>query len=124
MPNLTSVRRLIRLYEDDSNYFVLLMISYTITGSKVKVEQVHFVPIEFMAWDCLTIGALGWGQIQIADASRIHIIEGYSRKAWMLGLCNAMLDFYPGEIAKITDRITYIEEVKQSWQDKPDTWSS
>ena len=31
----------------------------------IQVQKVHFVPIEFLSWDCLTIGALGWGQIQI-----------------------------------------------------------
>ena len=34
MPNLTSVRRLARFYEDDTNYFVLLMVSYHLVGSK------------------------------------------------------------------------------------------
>ena len=87
------------------------------------METAYFVPIEFLGWDCLTIGALGWGQIQIANANNINIVQGYSRKQWMLGLCDAMLDFYPREIAKITDRIGYIESVRQSWQDKPDIWS-
>ena len=30
MPNLTSVERLARLYEDDSNYFVLLFVRYQV----------------------------------------------------------------------------------------------
>ena len=123
MPNLTSVRRLIRLYEDDSNYFVLLMVKYRLSQAHIHVDAAQFVPIEFLSWDCLTIGALGWGQIQIANANHINIIDGYSRKQWMLDLCDAMLSFYPREIAKITDRIGYIESVKQTWQDKPDTWN-
>ncbi len=124
MPNLTSVRRLAHLYEDDTNYFLLLMVKYRLDGTRLVVETVHFVPIEFLAWDCLTIGALGWGQIQIANANNINILPGYSRKLWMLQLCDAMLDFYPKEIAKITDRIGYIESVKQTWQDKPDIWNT
>ena len=123
MPNLTSVQRLARLYEDDQNYFVLLMVKYRLDDIHLIVDTVHFVPIEFLAWDCLTIGALGTGQIQIANANHINIIDGYSRKRWMLELCDVMLDFYPREIAKITDRIGYIESVKQAWQDKPDIWS-
>ena len=124
MPNLTSVRRLIRLYEDDRNYFLLLMVKYSLDGTKLDVQNVHFVPIEFLAWDCLTIGALGWGQIQIANANNINIEQGYSRKRWMLELCDAMLNFYPKEIAKIEDRIGYIESAKQTWQDKPDIWTT
>ena len=124
MPNLTSVRRLIRLYEDDRNYFLLLMVKYGLDGTKLDVQNVHFVPIEFLAWDCLTIGALGWGQIQIANANNINIEQGYSRKRWMVELCDAMLNFYPKEIAKIEDRIGYIESAKQTWQDKPDIWTT
>ena len=124
MPNLTSVQRLARLYEDDQNYFVLLMVKYRLDDIHLIVDTVHFAPIEFLAWDCLTIGALGTGQIQIANANHINIIDGYSRKRWMLELCDVMLDFYPREIAKITDRIGYIESVKQTWQDKPDIWNT
>lgn len=80
MPNLTSVERLARLYEDDANYFVALMIKYSLAGNTVVVEGCHFVPIEFLSWDCLTIGALGWGQIQIANANIISVLEGYPRK--------------------------------------------
>ena len=124
MPNLTSVRRLVRLYEDDTNYFLLLMVKYKLSGTRLDVETVHFVPIEFLRWDCLTIGALGWGQIQIANANNINIVQGYSRKQWMLELCDAVLNFYPREIAKITDRIGYIESVRQTWRDKPEMWNT
>jgi hypothetical protein len=71
MPNLISVERLARFYEDDKNYFVVLMVSYDIDGLRAVIEQVKFVPIEFLGWDCLTIGALGWGQIQIANSNII-----------------------------------------------------
>jgi len=70
MPNLTSVERLARFYEDDMNCFVVLTVSYTIDGTKVKAEDVHFVPIEFLSWKCLTIGALGWGR----SRSRIRTV--------------------------------------------------
>ena len=58
MPNLTSVERLSRFYEDDKNYFVILKINYRIQGPKVSIEKAIFVPIEFLSWDCLTLGAL------------------------------------------------------------------
>ena len=116
MPNLTSIRRICRLYEDDSNFFVILMLRYKVEGTRVRVDEIHFVPIEFLSWSCLTIGALGWGQIQIADANRIEINPTTTRKAWMLGLCDAMMEFYPREIAKINDRIDFITEVRQTWE--------
>lgn len=61
MPNLTSVERLVRFYEDDSNFFTILLISYSVQDVRAIVTNVTFVPIEFLGWDCLTIGALGWG---------------------------------------------------------------
>jgi len=69
MPNLTSVERLARFYEDDFNYFVMLLVKYNMQGTHAAISEVTFVPIEFLDWDCLTIGALGWGQIQIANSN-------------------------------------------------------
>ena len=120
MPNLTSIRRICRLYEDDSNFFVILMFRYNVEGTKVLVERVHFVPIEFLKWSCLTIGALGWGQIQIANANHVEIDQNVGRKAWMLDLCDALMEFYPKEIAKITERIDFVSEVRRAWETRGD----
>ena len=120
MPNFTSVDRLARFYEDDSNYFVMLMVKYSVVGMKVSVQQVHFVPIEHLQWDCLTIGALGIGQIQIANSKHIEIDPSQKRRAWMLEFCDTMLAFYPKEITKITKRIGKFEKVKEFWLSKPE----
>jgi hypothetical protein len=119
MPNLTSVERLARFYEDDTNYFAILMIGYEVQATKAVVSKVTFAPLEFLGWNCLTIGALGWGQIQIANSNYISIKEGYSRKKWMIEFCDVMLEFYPKEIAKIGDRIKRFEAVKTFWLTKP-----
>lgn len=58
MPNIVSVERLARFYEDDKNYFVILSVSYHVSGTRVIITEVRFSPIEFYMWDCLTIGAL------------------------------------------------------------------
>lgn len=120
MPNLTSVERLARFYEDDRNYFMILYIGYDVQGLRVVVSDVKFVPIEFLDWDCLTLGALGWGQIQIANASRIVVAPRNPRKVWMLELCDALSGFYPREIAKINDRVAYFEKVRAFWANQPD----
>jgi len=121
MPNLTSVERLTRFYEDDKNYFVILMVSYKIAQKSVAVSGVRFVPIEFLRWDCLTIGALGWGQIQIANSNKVLVDEHPSRRRWMLELCDVMLDFYPKEILKVNSRIERFEEVRQYWLKKAES---
>lgn len=122
MPNLTSVERLSRFYEDDKNVFALIMVKYTLDGNRVLVTEVSFVPIEFLDWDCLTVGALGWGQIQIANSNRIIVKDGFSRKQWMLTLCDTMLEFYPKEILKIHERVGRFEDVKSYWEKKEDIW--
>lgn len=121
MPNLTSVDRLARFYEDDANFFVMLMVKYSVSGTKVKVSKVHFVPIEYLKWSCLTIGALGAGQIQIANSKHIEIDSTKSRRSWMLDFCDNVLQFYPREILKINKRIGKFEEVKEFWLAKKES---
>jgi len=123
MPNLTSVERLSRFYESDLNCFVVLFVSYTVVGIKVVISEVRFVPIEFLGWECLTLGALGWGQIQIANSNVITLKPQYSRKAWMLELCDALLEFYPKEITKIGKRIERFRNVRETWKKKHDAWA-
>lgn len=120
MPNLTSVERVARFYEDDKNYFVLLLVSYEVAETQVIVRQARFIPIEFLDWDCLTLGALGWGQIQIANSNHITIRSGYPRKTWMIELCNNLLEFYPKEISKIEQRIDHFRKVRTFWENRPD----
>ena len=98
------------------------MVKYSVEGERVVPLDVVFAPIEFHDWSCLTIGALGWGQIQIADSNYIKINEGYSRKKWMLELCETMFEFYPKEIGKIKGRITRFQEVKEYWEKQEDIW--
>ena len=120
MPNLTSVERLSRFYEEDANYFVLLKIDYQVEGTKAAIKHVTFAPIEFFDWDCLTLGALGWGQIQIANANVVKIVPKSSRKKWMLELCDSLLEFYPKEIGKIGERIEHFKQIRKFWETKKD----
>ncbi len=118
MPNLTSVERVSRFYEEDTNYFSILKVNYRTTGIRAEIEKVTFAPIEFFDWECLTIGALGWGQIQIANANMVKIAPKNSRKRWMLELCDTMLEFYPKEIGKIGERIEHFKKIKKFWENK------
>ena len=118
MPNLTSVERLARFYEDDKNYFVMLKVNYRVKDLKVITDKIIFVPLEFLSWDCLTLGALGWGQIQIANANTVNVLPKNKRKDWMIEMCDNLLDFYPKEVLKINERIDYFEKVKKYWRDK------
>lgn len=123
MPALTSVERLSRFYESDANVFSILMVDYLVTGTKLTASKVLFCPIEFLDWGCLAVGALGWGQIQLADSRDVRVREGYSRKKWMLQLCDAMDEFYPREIGKIRSRMERFEAVRAYWNSREDVWS-
>lgn len=124
MPNLTSVQRLAKLYfnEDyiEKDYFCLLIVRYRTKELDLNVLDVHFVPIENLDWSCLTIGALGWGQIQIANSRNIEINRTLKRKQWMLQMCDELDDFYPREIAKIQERIKFFGQTRAFWQKWPD----
>ena len=117
-PNLSSVERLARFYEDDKNYFVILKVDYRINDLNLEIDRVLFVPIEHLSWDCLTLGALGWGQIQIADSKNVVVLPDNKRKDWMIEMCNNVLDFYPKEILKIEERIDHFQKVKQHWENR------
>ncbi len=117
MPNLISIKRLSKFYEESSlNHFMILKVDYNTTDSGIKIKNVTYNPIEFYAWECLRIGALGWGQIQIANANSIRI-EKNTRKNWMVELCNQALKHYQDEINKIENtRRKYFCEAKVSWK--------
>lgn len=117
MPNLTSVERLSRFYEDDKNNFAILLVSYSVTDETIQFDDVKFILIEHLSWNCLTIGALGWGQIQIANSNNI-IESNSSRKEWMLQLCDALEIFYPKEIEKINGRIERFRKIRKYWESK------
>lgn len=120
MPNLTSVERLSRFYGDPKNYFDVLLIAYQINNTKLNFTSCYFVPIEHLDWSCLTLGALGWGQIQIANSNNVIINSNNTRKQWMLQLCDALDVFYPNEISKITTRIDHFKKIRDFWNNQPD----
>ena len=72
-----------------------------------------FALIEFLSWDCLIPGALGWGQIQIADVNVVTVLPRNERKSWMIERCDGLLEFYPKEIFKINMRVKRFEKVKE-----------
>ena len=118
MPNLISVKRLATFYKnDDKNHFCILIVSYHVSNDAILFEECHFKKIESFCWDCLTLGALGWGQIQISNANNLSF-SNQSRKAWMLKLCDKLYTFYDEEIAKIGERKSWFQSIKEYWEAK------
>lgn len=122
MPNLTSVERLSRFYEDSRNYFVIFLVEYAIVDNTMNITRVRISPIEFLSWKCLTLGALGWGQIQIKNSNFVQL-ERCSRKKWMLNLCDILINsFYPKEANKIITRQEHFRAVQNFWIHQEDIW--
>ena len=118
MPNLISVQRLANFYKNDANTFCILIIEYRTNDTEIQYKNCYFKPIEAFKWDCLTLGALGWGQIQIANANKLLFSKIVNRKEWMLTLCDRIDAFYCEEIGKIGERRQWFEDVKNYWKNK------
>lgn len=115
MPNLISIRRLANFYRNDLNVFCVLIVEYKIVNGHIEYTNCYFKPIEAFSWKCLTIGALGWGQIQLANANVLKFNKKIDRKAWMLQLCDVIDQFYDEELGKINARKGWFDEVKEYW---------
>ncbi len=104
--------------KNDNNYFCILLVAYDVEEDHIVYHSCHFKPIEAFAWDCLTIGALGWGQIQIANANSLLFEENPSRKEWMLKLCDNLQLFYDEEIGKVGERKSVFQNIRSYWENK------
>ena len=118
MPNLISVRRLANFYKNDNNTFCILIVEYKVENGGIVYNKCHFKPIEASSWKCLTIGALGWGQIQIKDANVLKFNKSVNRKKWMIKLCDLLEAFYDEEIGKIGERKLWFNDIKEYWISK------
>ena len=115
MPNLISVKRLATFYKNDTNFLYILFVEYKIENSGIHYLNCHFRPIEGFDWSCLTMGALGWGQIQIANSNNLQFCTPV-RKNWMLRLCDVIDQFYETEMGKIRERKTWFESIRNFWK--------
>lgn len=110
MPNLISVKRLAKFYKTNTNHFCILIVSYRVANNRLEFTACHFKPIEVFDWSCLTLGALGWGQIQIANANNLMFNESVSRRDWMDMMCERLNEFYDSELKKINERKEWFEK--------------
>lgn len=121
-PNLISVQRLAKFYKNDTNTFCILIISYKVENKTIVFTDCKFKPIEEFSWNgCLTLGALGWGQIQIYDANKLAFNNpSIGRKRWMLELCDTLEKFYDEEIGKINERKLWFSSIRNYWEKHSD----
>jgi len=100
MPNLTSVEKLKELYKTNNNYFSILLVKYTIDKNIFVVSDVIFTPVENIEFDCLTIGALGKGQIQLRNSNRVCLNFQVTRQQFLKSLYTKLMGYYDKQINK------------------------
>ena len=94
-PNLTSVERLSRVYEFNKNIFSLLIVQYSANDVEFVLSDVVFVPIEFLDWICLTVGAFRRLGDRFFNASQRPLNSSISAisftRSWVKGMFGSII---------------------------------
>lgn len=99
MPNITSIKRLADLYQSLRNHFVIIIVHYSIRDGST-VSKVQVFPVEWISWKNLSIGQLGWGQLQLKNPMDIQLDSTQDRIGWYCKFCRKVIDFYENERQK------------------------
>ena len=100
MPNLISVDRLKKFYENDNNYIIYIFISYNTINNNTQIKNIQIRFIEELSWDILGIQNLGKGQLQIKNMNNQLIFVEINRINWINTLKQNMIKFYKKQIEK------------------------
>ena len=101
MPNLISVARIKKFYENPRNLLLYVFVTYVNRGNNIEVMRVKVKPIEQLNWECLTIGNLGKGQLQVKNMDEISFQTFMTRNDWMERLSYDVVIYYQSLIKKI-----------------------
>ena len=83
-----TVEQLTKFYQDENNYFVILLLAYEIIGRKIIAKRCHFIPIEHV--DINSIKILANDDFVISNS--VFINNKQTRKKWMISLCDKLLE--------------------------------
>lgn len=100
MPNLISVDRLKKFYENDNNHLMYIIISYTTNNNITQIKNIEIRYIEELSWEILGIQNLGKGQLQIKNMNNELIFVEPNREEWINTLKQNMIKFYKKQISK------------------------
>ena len=100
MPNLISVDRLKKFYENNNNHLMYIIISYTTNNNITQIKNIEIRYIEELSWEILGIQNLGKGQLQIKNMNNELIFVEPNREEWINTLKQNMIKFYKKQIIK------------------------
>ena len=101
MPNLISISRLKKFYKNDKNLLLYVFVKYINFGHSIQILDVQVKSIEQLNWECLTIGNLGKGQLQVKNMDEISFQNYMTRNDWMERLSYDVVIYYQSLINKI-----------------------
>jgi len=101
MPNLISISRLKKFYDNDRNLLLYVFIKYINYGHSVQILGIQVKAVEQLNWECLTIGNLGKGQLQVKNMDEISFQNHMTRKDWMERLSENVVMYYLSLMNKI-----------------------
>ena len=103
-PNITSIRRLAALYQKRTDVFALMLVSYTVKNRGVVVSKVQLFRIEHLSWFNLSIGALGWGQLQLKGLDDLDVCTSRERKDWLRTFAVEVDHFYLSQHSRVMEQ--------------------
>ena len=105
MPNLISIKRLKKIICNPNKTLNYILIDYERMGNKVTIAQIKVLNICEISWSNLTIGALGYGQLQIQKNNHNLEVIPLDKDSWGMNLNKMATNFYIKQIAKFEKQI-------------------
>lgn len=109
MPNLVSIDRLRRFYNNDKNFLCYIFVDYKVDLDVATIVNIDVRLIEELHWDILAIQNLGKGQLQIKNMNNELKFVDINRSIWMSKLKENAVIYYDNLIDKI-------KRYKISWE--------
>jgi hypothetical protein len=101
MPNLVSIDRLKRFYNNDGNFLCYVFVDYRVDSDVATIVNIDIRLIEELDWDILAIQNLGKGQLQIKNMNNKLKFVDIDRTSWMNKLKENSIIYYDNLINKI-----------------------
>lgn len=104
MPNLVSIDRLSEFYKSGRNVFSIAHVEYVAYGDdEVVISKAELRRIEQVSWDCLLLGNIGKGQLQLNSKKGLLEFSG-TRTEWIDRLHDEGIRFYGKQALKCIER--------------------
>ena len=105
MPNLSSVEKLRKILLDDTKFLVYVFVGYKVENQMVNILSIETKFVWELDFSILTIGALGKGQLQIANMKKNLVFTDEGKSSWYENLKLLVKKYHDNRIKKIGKEI-------------------